>query len=901
MTTADLSAPPVENRGAGVAWDWGRILLGLVFGGLLMAVVLPRLLPRGAWNLLVFDCGILLNGAAVVALLYRVSTHPQIDPRTRRAWRWVAVGFGSYVVGDVLYSFYEFAGRHPYPSPADAFYLGAYPLILFGLLARPTRKWEMHERVGLLLDMAALLIGGTMVVWLTVLTPAQQPRGPLEVALACLYPLFALSVLMGFTAAVPGQCLSRSDVAMALGLLFQFAGDFAYSPELVNGVGPPLGAWLGSLTIVAGWAFVGASGYLRYREGGGSATIPARPALSFNVVVQTIVVLGYGVLLVALAVEAWPPTLAGLIGGGVALTAVVLVRLARAVGDNVRHATERESEARFRSLVQNASDIILVVDAELRIVYGTPSAERALGWSAETPAGGHLLDFLHPDSIRSARAFLGDLLGGVRTEESFEWKLKGTTGPGPTLEVRGVNLMDDPTVGGLVLTGRSVDERKRLEAELTRQALYDPLTGLANRILLADRLDQALLTSRREDSSVAVLLVDLDDFRHLNDSLGHGSGDRILVRAARRIESALPEVTTVARLGGDEFAVVLEETEVHGAAEAAERIHRALGDPFDEGGQDVRLEATIGIAVSADSVSAAELLRNADLAMHEAKRAQRGGHRAFEPVMHLASVSRLEAVTALHRAREREEFRLVYQPIVELPTGRVVGVEALLRWDDPAKGLVTPAEFIPLAEETGFVAAIGDWVIAEACRTARGWGGPSGAPQLALNVSTRQVQDPGFLGRLDHALEKAGLPPERLALEITESRLMSSPELGVRLLRELKSLGIGLAIDDFGTGYSSLSYLRSLPVDTLKIDQSFAHGLDRDARSLRLIQGILDLARALGLSVVAEGIETVEQAEALLQLGCPLAQGFFFSHPLNAEALQAFLAAPLAAGLRKGG
>jgi diguanylate cyclase (GGDEF)-like protein/PAS domain S-box-containing protein len=884
----DAGAGPEAARSPGRRWS--RALLATVLLSLAVLTAFPSLFPS-AEGLPLFDVFVFINGLAVSWLAFLVAADPRVDAGTRKAWRLLGLAFTSYLAGDVTYAFYELRGHTPYPSLADPFYLAFYPLVLWGLFSLPTRHWEPHEKTDFALDMGALLIGGGMIVWITVLAPSPMPQGALEAVFAAVYPLSALLLVLGFTAVMTGQRLTPSYALLAIGLLLEFAGDLLYTPRLALGA-TPVGAWVGSLVLLFAWSAFGTSAFLRLNQKEEQATAGGPPQGALNVVVQAVVLLGYLVLLAALWAEPWPRTLAGLIVGGVALTAVVLVRQGRAVRDNLTLAAGKESEARFRSLVKNASDVVLVVDPRLQILYGTPSAEDVLDWRPSRAA--NLSDFLHPDSQRLAESYVQDLARGTARGESTEWRLQGRDG-WLAVEVKGANLLEDPHVKGLVLTARSVDERKRLEAELARQALYDALTGLANRLLFADRLDQALLSARRRDTALSVLLVDLDDFRDLNDSLGHGAGDRILVRAARRIESCLAGPSTVARLGSDEFAVLLEDQGWAGATEAARAIHAALGEIFDEQGRNVRLDASIGIAVATQSESASELLRNADLALHETKRVQKGSHRLFEPVMHAAAVSRLESLAALHRAHERGEFRLLYQPIVELASGRVAGVEALLRWDSPEKGPVNPSDFIPLAEETGFVGAIGDWVISEALANAAGWEGAAASPPyLSLNVSTRQLHDADFVRRLDRALEGSSFRPERLALEITESRLMSSPELGMRVLRDLKSLGVTIAIDDFGTGYSSLAYLRSLPVDLIKIDQSFARVLDRDERSLRLVQGILDLARALGLGVVAEGVERREQVLSLVRLACPHAQGFFFARPLRATAVAEALATPVA-------
>jgi diguanylate cyclase (GGDEF)-like protein/PAS domain S-box-containing protein len=858
----------------GLAWDdWGTWLgaalvlcVALEFGAL-------RLLPEGAGTV-VSAFLVLVSDLVAVALLLRVAIHPKIDRRTRHAWGWLGGGLAVYTIGDFLYALYSLGvlpGEGAFPSPADFFFLGFYAVTLYGLLRFPGRLWSRADRIDLALDVTALVFGGAMIVWLT-LVVSSRPFGPIGTALVVAYPVLSLVLLLAFTAVLGGQRLTRSHACLAVWLLTDFAGNLVYSARASEGFVPE-GAWTGSITLLSAGAFLGLAAFLRYAEGDHEASPLATTAAPFNVVVQTIVILGYLLLLVDLYEQRWPAMLGGLILGGTALTLVSLLRLGRAVGENLRHVTERESEARFRSLIQNASDLILVVDRSFRVIYEAPSVERLLGSGVRT--GLPLTDHLEAEDRVSAEAYLDGLLTGHTVGVTAEWHLLRPGGGSIPVEVVGANRLLDPSVTGLVVTARSIHERKRLEAQLSRQALYDPVTGLANRVLFGDRLERAVMGTHRNGGSLSVLLVDLDDFKDLNDALGQAAGDQLLACSAHAIEGCLPSAETVARLVGDEFAVILEGAGRERASEVAEAIQKALGDPIDIAGRSVRLEASLGIAVLAASETGDELLRNADLAMYEAKRAGKGRTRVFEPGMHTAVVTRLESITSLRLAYERGDFRLLYQPIYELPTGRVVGLEALVRRVDPDGTLVSP---------------LGDFVIEAGFRFAASWGNLEEAPYLSLNVSTRQLQDPGFGARLQRMLGAFRLEPERVTLEITESRLMSSPDVSLRLLRDLKGLGVHLAIDDFGTGYASLAYLRSLPVDILKIDRSFARGLERDTRSAGLVKGILELARALGLGVVAEGIEEIEQARTLVSLGCQHAQGFLFARPLSEDAVSLILA-----------
>jgi len=461
------------------------------------------------------------------------------------------------------------------------------------------------------------------------------------------------------------------------------------------------------------------------------------------------------------------------------------------------------------------------------------------------------------------------------------------------------------------LSGTIADLRGS-EAQLAHQAFHDALTGLANRALFRDRLAHALARTEAgrganaaapDGDRVAVLLLDLDDFKSVNDSLGHGAGDRLLAQVARRLERATRGCDTVARLGGDEFAVLVEPAgTAEDVAALAERLVGAMRRPMRVDGREVPVGASVGVALSAPGLSPEGLLRNADVAMYAAKAARRdttagasAGYRLFDGTLLDAVVHRVELERDLARAIARgrcEEFRLHYQPIVELGTGRVAGAEALVRWQHPTRGLVAPGHFVPLAEETGHVVALGRWVLETACREAAAWPAPAGgaAPSISVNVSGRQLAEPSLLDDVTRALAQSGLPPARLTLEVTETVLMRDTAQALAALHALKALGVRLAVDDFGTGYSSLSYLRQFPVDVLKIDKSFVDGVARGGHDAALARTIVALAEMLGLRTVAEGVEHEAQRDALGALGCALGQGYLFARPLAADAMRAYVA-----------
>ena len=552
-----------------------------------------------------------------------------------------------------------------------------------------------------------------------------------------------------------------------------------------------------------------------------------------------------------------------------------------------------EQAAQFRSLVHHSSDLITVVAGDGTIRYQSPSVERMLGRRAADLVGTTLLDLVHPDDQHHATAALAKLVETQEATTDVECRLQHADGSWRHAQSICTNLSSDPRVGGLVLNIRDVTERTALQQQLTHQAFHDPLTGLANRALFSDRVDHALARAGRNGLTAAVVFLDLDDFKTINDTLGHGAGNDLLVAVADRIRGILRPADTAARLGGDEFAILLED--VPGEQEAlaiAERVTFALRAPFMLEGHEVLVRASLGVAVAEpEQRRADELLRNADMAMYLAKANGKGRCERYEPSLHRTLVERFELIGDLRQALERDQFVVHYQPIVTLTTGEITGLEALVRWRHPDRGIIPPAAFIPLAEETGLIIPIGRWVLEQACQQARQWQqAASRRLSISVNLSVRQFQDPGLVDDVARALHHADLDPGSLVLEITESLLMHDTDATITKLGELKALGVRLAIDDFGTGYSSLSYLRRFPVDILKVDKSFIDAVATNAEDSALAQAIIELGHTLRLQTVAEGVEASDQASQLRTLQCELGQGFYFAQPLDADQVAALLA-----------
>ncbi|MGZ4356924.1 MAG: putative bifunctional diguanylate cyclase/phosphodiesterase, partial [Gaiellaceae bacterium] len=459
-------------------------------------------------------------------------------------------------------------------------------------------------------------------------------------------------------------------------------------------------------------------------------------------------------------------------------------------------------------------------------------------------------------------------------------------------EVQHTDLLHDEHVRGIVLNSRDVSERKAFEEQLAHQAFHDPVTKLANRALFSDRVEHALMRTQRGVHEIAVMFIDLDDFKTVNDSLGHAAGDEVLQEVGRRLKIAVRPGDTVARFGGDEFAVLLDGVSGSSdAADAAGRILRALDLPIEIEGKNVFPRASVGICLVGEEVEtpeASELLRNADVAMYMAKRDSKGSYRVFEPTMHERVVERLELRSDLQHALTMDQLELHYQPVVRLADRTILGVEALVRWNHPTRGTIPPIQFIPVAEETGLIIPMGRWILETACHEgARLQKAFSRAEPLTMsvNLSVRQLQSETLIADVRQALEVSGLPAASLVLEITESLMLTDTDFAMMQLHELKALGIRLAMDDFGTGYSSLSYLSRFPVDILKMDRSFVGAEDNST----LTSAIIALGTSLSLEVVAEGIELAEQASSLEELGCELGQGFLFARPMDSDALTKFL------------
>ncbi|MFZ5814481.1 MAG: putative bifunctional diguanylate cyclase/phosphodiesterase [Bacillota bacterium] len=846
------------------------------------------------------DLSFLPVSLSAALLMWRAAGQLHRDPIPQRAWRLIGLAFFLYWIGDAIWMYYEAVlGIEPSPSLADLFYLLWYLPLLGGLLSFPAAPQRWREKIKFALDAFTILVSGWMVVWHLVIAPVvdRTDDGWLAIALGVAYPVGDLLMLFGVVWVLlrhRRHGYGRALGLLASGLFLILLGDLAYGRMSLLDTYTS-GSWPDSLWIVGQYLTVVAAQYLYLRSTAGlpTATMVRLPRIDLATAIPYLaMVVSYGLLLGVVRLVFAQQML---IIGAVAVTLAVAGRQLVMLRENTEllqasaALTEevRRSENRFRSLVQRSFDVIAVVDEHTRVRYISPSLRTMLGRDPDQVQGTPLTELIHPEDVPIILWILGQ-----SEARGVECRLLHADGTLRYAETQVNNLLHDPGVHGVVLNVRDITERKRLEDQLKHQAFHDALTSLANRALLRDRVERALQEQRRRQVPVTVMFLDLDGFKTVNDSLGHSAGDQLLKAVAERLVACVEPGDTVARLGGDEFAILLEGGGEEEALRVVSRIRAKLAHPFTLMGKDLFVYSSIGIAQASPGVETVdELLRNADVAMYNAKGQGTGRYAFFEPDMAAAAVVRLELEAGLRWAVESQQFVLRYQPTVDLTTGRICSVEALVRWAHPERGLILPGEFIGLAEETGLIIPLGRWVLRESCRQLGVWrrAYPSQNLSVSVNLSARQLNHPGLLLDVAVALEEHALPPGSLTLEITESVLMQSTANVLHILSELRKLGVRLAIDDFGIGYSSLSYLQRFPVDLVKIDRSFVEAVGRGFKETALVRGIIDLSHALGLMTVAEGIEQADQAEELRRLNCRYGQGYYFSRPLEVAAVEEWL------------
>ena len=810
------------------------------------------------------------------------------DCSSERSARWLlTVGFGLTAVGEIADLLFVTLSAHPRAGPTiDVVFLTAYIVELFGLMSLFRSQTASRHQYGWF-DAVAVGLVVLTVVWTSMYEAifGRARATPLDWVTR-----FGGAVL-GVALAVMALRLVLNkrgrDLALNL-LLFAFGLQVTADSIAALARGYATGARSDTLWTIA---YVCMGGALLHK---GPAPHMQRPPtrlahveIKHTLVLQAAVTIGLAALVVVEVGGVVPTvTLAVWACAWVAILVITRIRvfaLLRLVG----HASATENQLRLSAMLAGSSDVIGLADPDGTIRYLTPSiaaltgidVHEWIGQRLDTMLASHLTGL---DDVVARWATLGP-------GQSMTWEadvVESGSNPARTVQLTLVNQTDTPEVNGWVITAHDVTDQSRLTAELRHRSLHDTLTGLPNRGLLFDRIEHSISRMQRTpDSCISVVLVDIDDFKAVNDSLGHDVGDELLRAVAERLTRSLRQGDTVARLGGDEFALLLEDTD---AAEALVLATRALENlalpvPIATGAFAVR--ASAGVVCQRGAADPVGLLRAADIAMYASKRDGKSRVTLFHDDMHRAAHHHLELRMDLASALDRNEFTVVYQPIVDSNTRCIRGAEALLRWNHPRHGTVSPAEFIPIAEQTGEINAIGTWVLRTACAEAAGWTSAGSNAYVSVNVSAPQLRDHHFVDLVIATLATTRLPADRLMLEITESMLIDDSEHARTILTRLRDVGVKIAIDDFGTGYSSLAYLRSLCVDVVKIDQTFVRDVDHNTDHQALTQTILALATGLGMTAIAEGVETNNEFDELIRRGCALVQGYLFSRPINPEAL----------------
>ena len=844
------------------------------------------------------------------AVLASVASWRATEPAVKRTWSFLAATMWVYTTGNLLNSTYWLFGVDPFPSIGDIFFLGFYPL-LFTAIFIAIRAAAVRVQWGRLsLDATILMLGFGAFFWFFVIGPsATADRDPdvfkyvltqTYIALNCLV-LLAFGVLLMH--AGTGAIARRTLILLTIGFATMQLADIVWAMAKISGSYLPGGmsdaiylSCYAALIAAAREQLRGAPAERQEPTAVGSALVQGMPYVAMLVSFLVLVYVESSSMsspATAMTVIIFALTLLVMLRQGVLSRDDALLREQRAAGI---------VEARYASLIKNASDVIMIADVDGRLRFASPAAERTFGMNPDDLVGRNLLDLWGEADRERLAAFLAEV---AATHGRSVGPVEVTVGNGArrsTLESVGSNLLEDPAIAGLALNFRDVSERKALEEQLRQLAFHDPLTLLANRSLFRNRVQHALTLTHRSRQRVAVMFLDLDNFKNINDSLGHDAGDRLLQAAAQRLVKSTRPSDTVARLGGDEFAILLEGiNEPSDVERIAATITRSFDEPLQLDGGDTYMAASIGIAFSQPGDDTEQLLRNADIAMYNAKAAGKARFVVFQPRMQEQLRERLRLEEDINRALERGEFFLEYQPVVDLAKRELLGIEALVRWNHPEQGLVMPGAFIPTAEESGQIVELGRWVLTEACRAVRAWRDSIAAGEglrVAVNISGRHLQHADLVADVRSALESSGLEPENLVIELTESTIMHNTEVNLERFRELKALGVRLAIDDFGMGYSSLSYLHRFPIDILKIDRSFVGRLTEQDDGPELARAVVMLGETLGLETVAEGVEHEEQVAKLLELGCVAAQGFLFARSASLKDVAAMPFASRRAELR---
>lgn len=808
-------------------------------------------------------------------------------PKRSSAWLMLAVGFALQTASALLFADRYIDGVHTFPSVVDLLRLLASLCFVFSVILMARDSGSEDDAFGSI-ETAIVAVAAGLVVWLLVIEPYVSERTLRfgDKAWAVAVPLVdALAVAIAWRLASQARFRVNSLMLVALGLVTMLAADVMNSVGALSDRFGPGGAV--SALAIAAPVLMGAGALeptmARRNRPAGSQSAGFGRVIGLSVAALTPLT-----VLFALTISDLGSRTTRIVAAACAMVVVGLA-LARMWGlvATVRSLTERRGQDRLAAMVEHSSDVVILVDDHGDIRYASPGLSSTLGHRSSDWIGRPVIDLVANDDRGVAEHQLEDVMGlGAGGTVKFEASLVRVDGQRRQMEATIANLMGGEAVDGIVATFRDVTEQRDLESQLSHRAFHDELTGLANRALFLDRMDHALRIARADTDPVVVLFVDLDDFKSVNDALGHAVGDQLLRHIADRIRVVSGSGDTPARLGGDEFALLLEDRGgVDRALDVAEELLDRLREPVSLAGYDLAVLASVGVAVATPGMTTSSLLRDADIAMYEAKRAGKGQIKIFDPAMRLSATKHLEFRSELGSAIENKQLRLMFQPQVDLNSGEVIGAEALVRWRHPDRGEVSPAEFIPIAERSGLIMEIGGWVLDESLRHASAWQ-LSGAREVSVNVSAIQLRHPDFVDQVRSALKRHNMPPEQLTLEVTETVLVNEVEAASGVLSDLRTLGIRIAIDDFGTGYCSLSYLQKFPVDIVKIDKQFIDELGTGHKHSSLARMILQLTASLEVTSVAEGIEVPAQLSDLRRMHCDVGQGYLLSKPLEADVIR---------------
>jgi diguanylate cyclase (GGDEF)-like protein/PAS domain S-box-containing protein len=859
-------------------WRFDRFYLTLGLASCVTYLALPKSVGKEAIYAVI----------SVSMLIAGVFGSLRDKPEPHRAWRILIAGFGVMALAETLFFVLVTVGGRPeVENFINLAYLFAYLVQLIGMVGLVQARSAGEGNVSNWLDAVVVGLGAGITIWSTVYDSfsGQANTSAIELVYQLGSPVLGVGLIIMASRLVLGERNLRSGFGLLLlGYLLQTGTDVTTNlldTYVAGGAGDAVWA---AAYVLSGTAMLHPSRLVTPQQ---RPTLKAREEAHQALAIQSGVIL---VMLLAIAsrVAKFLPTPTIVVWGvsGFAIIGINRARrfsLVRVLSD----ASVTENQQQIAALVENSLEIVGIANVDGTVRYVSPAVRSITGISADRWIDQNFERLVRPLIPEIDKVF--EKVAVLSHGEQANWQ--GELYPVDKASVRTVtisivNHVATTEINGWVITARDITDEAGFTLRLQHQALHDALTNLPNRALLFDRINHALSRTDRSTTTVTcVALVDLDDFKAVNDSFGHEKGDELLQGIAARFVSVLRPGDTVARLGGDEFAILLEDTDRQLAMEVIQRVSSSLGLPLRVGGADLTVSASIGMVFHQGTGDSVELLRAADIAMYEAKRAGKSRVTVFEDEMLQTASEQLAMRVDLGAALTLDQLHLQYQPIVTTFEREIVGVEVLLRWNHPTRGAVPPSEFIPIAEQTGLITAMGEWVLRTACVEAATWQLYDRSPYISVNASAVQISDRRFVRTVISALQDSGLAPDRLLLEITETMLLDNNAQVRSTVDELRALGIRIAIDDFGTGYSSLAYLHQLAIDVVKIDQSFVHNIDEDPDKQALTRTMLALADGLEMSSIAEGVETEDELYELVRLGCKLAQGYLFSRPVSADDL----------------